>query len=83
MSGRWRVVTKRSVHVWDLDQGTYVRLPGASSSVFNWDGVEAPILAVRVWPAVGEQFFVFLQDPGDLHMEQWRISSAVRRIEQE
>lgn len=81
MSGRWRVFTKRTVHVWDLDRGTYVRLPGAGSSAFDWDGVEAPILTVRVWPALGEPFFLFFRDPRNLVMEQWRISSPVRRIE--
>lgn len=83
MSGRWRVSTRRSVHVWDLDEGTYARLPGPLSDSFDGDGVAARIYTVRVWPEVGGRFWVYVDDAQDNSMTQWRISSTVRSIELE
>lgn len=81
MTGRWRVLTRGSEHVWDLDKMTYTRLPGASSSAFAHDGATASIRSVERWPRVGHTSFLFFDDPNDALIEQWRISSTIQRIE--
>lgn len=81
MTGRWRVLTRRAEHIWDLDKMTYTRLPGAASSPFAHDEVTASILSVERWPQVGSTSLVFFDDPNDPLIEQWRISSTIRRIE--
>lgn len=81
MTGRWRVTTRRAAHIWDLDEMTYTRLPGAASSAFAHDGATASIRSVERWPQVGSTSFAFFDDPDNPLIEQWRISSTIRRIE--
>lgn len=81
MTGRWRVLSRRSEHLWDLDEMTYARLRGGSSSPFAHDGVALPIRFVERWPQVGGTSFLYFDDPEDDLVEQWRISSTIRRIE--
>lgn len=81
ISGRWRVFTQRATHEFDLDRMTYTRQPGSDSQSFERDGIEGRISRVVDWPTVGQRFFVFFDDPENPLMEQWRISSTVRRIE--
>jgi len=81
MRGRWLVTTKRSRHVWDLDAGTYQRLPGESSQQFAHDGDAHRITRVEHWPALGTSSFVWFDDPGHPEsIEQYRISSPIRSI---
>lgn len=83
MSGVWVVETRGSSHIWDLDNMTYTRRPGASSGSGGmlFDGNAMPITRVQAWPRVGESFFVWFDDPDDPDLlEHYRISSTVRRI---
>lgn len=81
MRGCWRVTTRKSVHMWDLDQWTYRRLPGELSKSFVGDGQEAPIYSVERWPQVGQSFLVYVDDLSDWTMAQMRLSSPVQSIE--
>lgn len=83
MSGVWNVETCGSRHIWDLDNMTYTRRPGASSGseAMLFDGNAMPITRVQAWPKVGESFFVWFDDPDDPDLlEHYRTSSTVRRI---
>ncbi|NYF99679.1 hypothetical protein [Janibacter cremeus] len=63
MTGRWRVVTQRAVHLWDLDRMAYVRLPGFESDAFDWDGTQELLVEVREWPVVDKTFYVYIAPP--------------------
>lgn len=83
MTGLWRVTTQGSVHLWDLDLGTYERRPfrapvDASMLLFpNWEPV--PWRQVERWPRVGESFLVSL--PSLIGFD-WHRSSEIRTIEE-
>lgn len=79
--GRWRVVTERAVHLWDLDRMAYVRIPGLDSEAFGWDGSPQAIVDVRKWPVVEETFCIYVSPPENPLAGQWRISSRIHRIE--
>lgn len=81
MSGVWLVRSRSSSHVWDLDAGTYERLPDPGSSQFAYDGATLTISRVDRWPAVGDQSVVCFDDPDHPHLiEHLRVSSPIRRI---
>ncbi|HYB39743.1 MAG TPA: hypothetical protein VEF72_31185 [Mycobacterium sp.] len=84
MGGRWLVRSRGSSHIWDLDQGTYERRPGAASlsGAFDYDGVPHSITRVEQWPKVGSKSLVWFDDPRrPLDVEQFRRSSTIVRIE--
>ena len=82
-TGRWLVTTQRSTHVWDLDAGTYMRQPGDGSERFGLEGQPMKITRVERWPAVGDRSIVWFDDPEFPNvMEHYRVSSAIRSIEQ-
>lgn len=82
MTGRWLVTTQGSRHVWDLDAMTYQRIPGAGRGQFAYDLRVVKITRVERWPRVGDVFHVMYDDPREpTRWEQWRRSSAIRRIE--
>lgn len=80
MRGRWLISTVRSRHVWDLDAGTYQRMPGEGGKTFDFDGRPVVIGRVGRWPEVGRSFLIFFDDPDRPWMEQWRLSSPVQSI---
>lgn len=83
MTGRWLVTTQGTEHLWDLDRGTYARMPGESSvaGAFDHDGTEHPITRVEWWPRVGGQALVWYDDPENpVFIEQFRRSSRIRSI---
>ena len=81
-TGRWLVTTRGSRHIWDMDAGTYTRMPGKGRSSFTGDGAVLTIYAVRIYPKVGASFYVELDDPNDPYgTVQWRLSSTVVSIE--
>lgn len=80
MGGRWLVITVGSRHVWDLQTLTYQRLPGASRSRFDFDGLVLPIARVGLFPVVGAQSVVYFDDPRDWTVQQFRVSSTVESI---
>lgn len=80
--GRWLVTTVTSQHIWDLDAGTYQRLPGGGQPRFLHDEVVVPIARVERWPAVGATSLVWFDEPAaPLFWEHWRRSSTVVSIE--
>ncbi|WP_406832818.1 hypothetical protein ABEG17_08350 [Pedococcus sp. KACC 23699] len=80
VGGRWLVRTKETEHVWDLDAGTYTRLPGPTSSSMAYDGVPVQFTRVQMWPQVGQRSLVFFDDLSHAFVEQWRVSSRIRSI---
>lgn len=82
MSGRWLVTTRSTRHVWDMDAGTYMRLPGSASKsgAMVHDGYPCRITNVELWPHVGESFLVWFDHHSDPFMDHWRLSSTVASI---
>lgn len=78
--GTWLVTTKRTEHVFDLDQSLYMRRsrPGKT---FPHDDRAMRLTFVERWPCVGETFFIWLDDPDVPELvEYWRQSSPIRSI---
>jgi hypothetical protein len=78
------VTTQGSTHLWDMDAGTYTRFPGEHSLAggFDYDREPQPITRVDRYPVVGSYFLVWFDDPADPeHVEQFRRSSGIERIE--
>jgi len=80
MGGRWLVTTQGSQHIWDLDAGTYRRLPGPSSKSFAHDRHTHRITHIEQYPQVGSRSLVWFDDPTDPGLEHWRISSTIQSI---
>ena len=82
VDGRWLVRSGRSRHVWDLDAGTYMRMPSSASQPFEYDGVPHRITMVEWWPRLGQRSFVWFDAPGDpVNREHYRVSSPIQSIE--
>ncbi|TXI55946.1 hypothetical protein [Mycolicibacter arupensis] len=84
MAGVWKVTTQGSTHLWDMDSHTYTRFPGAESrgGAFAYDREPQRITRVDRYPSVGSYFLVWFDDPADPeHVEQFRRSSGIERIE--
>lgn len=84
MSGRWLVRAQGSMHIWDLDEMSYIRLPGphSLSGPFKFDGAPQIIRGVDRWPAVGSTSLLWFEDtvrPG--RGGRWRQSSLIDSIE--
>jgi len=62
-TGRWLVTTGGRQHLWDLDAGTYRRLPGPGRGSFDYDGKLLTLTRIERWPAVGKTFFIWFDDP--------------------
>jgi hypothetical protein len=80
-TGRWLVTTHGSRHLWNLDEGTYCRLPGDGRAAFALDGIPVKLNRVEAWPAVGQCFLIRFDDIENPSLEHWRLSSTVRSIE--
>ena len=82
LGGRWLVRSGGSRHVWDLDAGTYMRMPGSASQPFEYDGVPHRITMVEWWPRLGQRSFVWFEDPdGPAGHGHYRVSSTIQSIE--
>jgi len=81
MRGVWRVTTRGSEHIWDLNRGRYTRLPGpgSGSGPMLGDGDSNRITQVVRWPRVGDRSHVAFE--WDDASDQWRISSPISKIE--
>jgi hypothetical protein len=79
--GRWLIHTRGSIHVLDLDAGTYERRPGPTSRRFAHDNTTLVLTRVEIWPQVGARVLVWVDDP-DLPelLEFWRLTSTINRI---
>jgi hypothetical protein len=83
MGGVWLVVTQGSCHIWDLDSGTYTRIPSADSGsgAFKFDRQAMTITAVERWPQVGSNSRIWYGDPAvPDRREHWRQSSKILLI---
>ena len=82
LGGRWLVRSRKSGHVWDLDAGTYMRMPSSASQSFQSDGVPRRITMVEWWPRLGQRSFVWFDNPDDpAGREHYRVSSPIESIE--
>lgn len=79
-TGRWVLTSRGSRHLIDLDERTYERRPGPTSSTFPYDRTPLQLLRIEVWPKVGGRMLVWLHDPVHAHLEHWRVSSTIRNI---
>ena len=80
--GRWLVTTRGSRHLWDLDAGTYQRIPGEGRSAFPHDSAVVRITHVERWPKVGSTSLVWFDDPErPWETEHWRQCSTIESIE--
>ena len=82
-TGRWLITTQGTVHLWDLDQMTYVRMPSEASKPGSMGHDHRPVPLTRAvrWPKIGECSCIWYDDPDSKLWEHWRISSEVQKIE--
>ena len=73
-TGRWRIVTQGSVHIWDLDEMTWVRHQQDGLNPMEIDEEVQHIRFVMRWPQVGSTFYVITNG-------RWHQSSTIRSIE--
>lgn len=81
--GVWWVQTQGgTVHVWDLEEGTVLRAPGADSAAgtMRFDGDARRLLAIQVWPKVGECALFMLQHPHEEGRVVVRTCSIITNI---
>lgn len=79
--GVWLVSTLTSRHIWNLDDGTYTRLPGQESKQFPFDGGPHDMTRVERWPRVGDQSLVWFDDPyRPAFTEHYRASAPITSI---
>ena len=78
MGGRWLVISQGSTHLWDIDNMTYRRCPGATSASggFPYDAEPMPITRVDRWPAVGSTSLVWYDDPARPETHEHRRQSS-------
>lgn len=83
-TGIYLVKTQGSTHLWNLDEGWYVRNPTRTDSTYSevlrglggLNGTQQPLEKVERYPEVGGTFMVFLPPPHNYHR-----SSQIRSIE--
>lgn len=79
--GVWKVVTRSSEHLFDLDTGRYMRTPEGGQP-FDHDGRWCQVTRAEVEPQVGGKFFLWFDDPDTPELvEHWRQSSTITHIE--
>ncbi|MGN6131232.1 MAG: hypothetical protein ACTHOK_12920 [Nocardioidaceae bacterium] len=81
--GCWLVRTRGSAHVWDLDEGRYVRMPGPTAAPMLFDHQPVALGRVEWWPSVGGRSFLWYDDPDPARapvLEHYRISSTIASI---
>lgn len=82
-AGCWLVRTRGSAHVWDLDVGRYVRMPGPTAAPMLFDHEAVALARVEWWPTVGGRSFLWYDDPAPARapvLEHYRISSTIASI---
>ena len=79
--GRWLIITRTSQHVLDLDARRYERRPGPGGRAMRLDHQPLALTRVQVWPRVGSQMLVWVDDPDvpDL-VEHYRLCATIARI---
>lgn len=71
--GRWRIVTQGSEHIWDLDEGTWVRHQRDGLNPMEIDERVQRLDSIFRWPQVGGTFYV-------VSGGRWHQSSTIRSI---
>lgn len=78
--GVWKVTTRSSAHIFDLDRMLYMRETSGGNS-FAHDGRWCPLTRIETAPRVGEKFLIWLDDPDHPDvLEHWRVSSTITGI---
>lgn len=92
-SGVYMVETQGSFHLWNLDEGWYIRNPSriptdqqiVSEALRGFDpefsGTRQPLGSVERYPEVGNTFFVRLPPPQNWH--QSSLIKSITKIEEE
>lgn len=79
--GLYLVRSRGSLHVFDLDAGGYLRLPGERSNAFPHDESVVRLTSVERWPHVGDTFFIWVDSPAEYALwDYWRQSSPVAAV---
>lgn len=79
--GRWLITTRTSQHVLDLDARLYERRPGPGGHAMPLDHQPLTLTRVQVWPRVGSQMLVWVDDPDVPHLlEHYRLCATITRI---
>ena len=80
-SGRWRVVTRDSSHIVDLDERTVTRIPGSAAKPTINDRTR-PLRLIRECRVGSRGHWLMEPDSTDSPVDYfWHVSSAIRRIE--
>lgn len=82
-TGRWLITTEHSLHIWDLDEMTYTRLPKLpEAQPHAHDETVVNIYRVVRWPKVGARPYLWFDDPEHpKNLRDWRINTTVLKIE--
>lgn len=73
--------SRGSLHVFDLDAGGYLRLPGGRSNAFPHDLSVLRLTSVERWPHVGATFFIWVDQPSEYAVwDYWRQSSTIAAL---
>lgn len=81
MTGKWKIVTQGSEHVWDLDEMTWVRSQKSGLNPMHYDGKAMELQQVVVWPEVGGCFLVWCREVRHAVSPTWHRSSTIKSIE--
>jgi len=80
-SGRWRVITRDSSHLFDLDERTVTRIPGPNAKPTIND-LSRPLRLIRQCWVGSRGHWLMEPDSIDSPFDYfWHISSAIQRIE--
>lgn len=81
-TGRYKITTQGSEHLWDLDAMTWVRTQKDGwNPMPDKDGVVVRIEDVLRWPKVGSGFLVSCTTRPQQIRAEWHQSSTIRSIE--
>ncbi|WP_343989409.1 hypothetical protein [Terrabacter terrae] len=79
--GLYLARSRSSLHVFDLDNRAYLRLPGERSNAFPHDVSVLRLTGVERWPHVGDTFFIWVDQPSEFAVwDYWRQSSAIAAL---
>ena len=79
--GLYLARSRGSLHVFDLDAGGYLRLPGERSNAFPHDVSVLRLTSVERWPHVGDSFFIWVDSPAEYAVwDYWRQSSPIAAL---
>ena len=79
-TGRW-IVETNSQHLYDLDRGTYQRLPRPGRGSFAHDNAVVRLTRVERWPEIGKTSLIWFDDPERPQTrEHWRQSTIINSI---